>query len=388
MSALVIALSIAGFVVVACMRVSDPLLPLIAEDFGVSVGQAGSVVTAYAVAYGLFLLAYGPLGDRYGKLKVIAVTLTAASVCVTACAFADSLPMLATLRFLTGVTSAATVPLAIAWIGDNVPFEHRQKSIARYMSGIIFGQMLGSALGGVLSDRFGWRAIFLVFGAATALVAILVWSRVRSEVLALAPRSPLRQAGQRYVELLRNPRVADVLTSGLVEGFCVFGALAYVGALLHGRHGLSFTLVGLALLAYGVGGLVYAASAPAILRHLGQRGMIAFGGVIMAWSLVVIGCSPSVAPCVVALGVLGFGFYLMHSTLQTLATEMAPSARGTSFGLFAFALFAGQALGVTAIGWLVDREGYTLAIGLAGLGVGLLGLWMQGSPVVPRRQRR
>ena len=354
MSALVIALSIAGFVVVACMRVSDPLLPLIAEDFGVSVGQAGSVVTAYAVAYGLFLLAYGPLGDRYGKLKVIAVTLTAASVCVTACAFADSLPMLATLRFLTGVTSAATVPLAIAWIGDNVPFEHRQKSIARYMSGIIFGQMLGSALGGVLSDRFGWRAIFLVFGAATALVAILVWSRVRSEVLALAPRSPLRQAGQRYVELLRNPRVADVLTSGLVEGFCVFGALAYVGALLHGRHGLSFTLVGLALLAYGVGGLVYAASAPAILRHLGQRGMIAFGGVIMAWSLVAIGCSPS----------------------------------GTSFGLFAFALFAGQALGVTAIGWLVDREGYTLAIGLAGLGVGLLGLWMQGSPVVPRRQRR
>jgi len=296
--------------------------------------------------------------------------------------------MLATLRFLTGVTSAATVPLAIAWIGDNVPFEHRQKSIARYMSGIIFGQMLGSALGGVLSDRFGWRAIFVVFGAATALVAILVWSRVRSEVLALAPRSPLRQAGQRYVELLRNPRVADVLTSGLVEGFCVFGALAYVGALLHGRHGLSFTLVGLALLAYGVGGLVYAASAPAILRHLGQRGMIAFGGVIMAWSLVVIGCSPSVAPCVVALGVLGFGFYLMHSTLQTLATEMAPSARGTSFGLFAFALFAGQALGVTAIGWLVDREGYTLAIGLAGLGVGLLGLWMQGSPVVPRRQRR
>lgn len=388
MSALVIALSIAGFVVVACMRVSDPLLPLIAEDFGVSVGQAGSVVTAYAVAYGLFLLAYGPLGDRYGKLKVIAVTLTAASVCVTACAFADSLPMLATLRFLTGVTSAATVPLAIAWIGDNVPFEHRQKSIARYMSGIIFGQMLGSALGGVLSDRFGWRAIFLVFGAATALVALLVWSRVRGEVLALAPRSPLRQAGQRYVELLRNPRVADVLTSGLVEGFCVFGALAYVGALLHGRHGLSFTLVGLALLAYGVGGLVYAASAPAILRHLGQRGMIAFGGVIMAWSLVVIGCSPSVAPCVVALGVLGFGFYLMHSTLQTLATEMAPSARGTSFGLFAFALFAGQALGVTAIGWLVDREGYTLAIGLAGLGVGLLGLWMQGSPVVPRRQRR
>ncbi|MGE3775339.1 MAG: MFS transporter, partial [Gammaproteobacteria bacterium] len=286
MSALVIALSLAGFIVVACMRVSDPLLPVIAEEFHVSIGQAGIVVTAYAVAYGLFLLAYGPLGDRYGKLRIIAWTLTGASACVAACAFATSLAMLAALRFLTGVASAATVPLAIAWIGDNVSLEQRQKSIARYMSGIIFGQMLGSALGGVLADWFGWRAIFLIFGALTALAAAFVWSRVRGEVLAMAPRAPLRQAGQRYIELIRDPRAADVLTSGLVEGFCVFGALAYVGALLHVKHGLSFTLVGLCLLAYGVGGLVYSVNAPAILRFLGQRGMLAYGGVLMAWSLI------------------------------------------------------------------------------------------------------
>lgn len=385
MSALVIALSLAGFIVVACMRITDPLLPVIAEEFGVSVGQAGIVVTAYAVAYGLFLLAYGPLGDRYGKLKVIAVTLTGASVSVAACAFANSLAMLAALRFLTGVASAATVPLAIAWLGDNVPLEDRQKSIARYMSGIIFGQMLGSALGGVLSDWFGWRVIFLLFGAATALAALLVWARVRGETLAMAPRAPLRQAGRRYVEIVRNPRAADVLISGLVEGFCVFGGLAYVGALLHEKHGLSFTLVGLCLLAYGIGGLLYSSNAPFFLRSLGQRGMMAYGGALMACSLIVLGASPRAWPCAIALGVLGFGFYLMHNTLQTLATEMVPNARGTAFGLFAFALFGGQALGVAAIGWLIDHRGYTVGLGFAGAGVGLLGLWMQGSPVVARR---
>ena len=387
MNPLTVALSIAGFIVVACMRVSDPLLPIIAAEFGVSVGKAGIVVTAYAVAYGLFLLAYGPLGDRYGKLRIIAVTLSLAAFCVTACAFADSLAALAVLRFLTGVTSAATVPLAVAYIGDNVDFTHRQATIARYMSGIIFGQMVGSALGGVLSDWLGWRAIFLLFGGATGLAAALVWRFARGETRRLAAPAPLRQAGARYLELLRDPKAADLLTTALIEGFCVFGGIAFVGAMLHERHGLSFTWVGLCLLAYGVGGLVYSATAPAILRLVGQRGMIAYGGVLMASSFIVLASSGQWPACALALAVLGFGFYLMHSTLQTLATEMIPSARGTSFALFAFALFAGQALGVAAVGALVDHQDYSIGLGAVGVGIGLLGLWMQSSPMVPRRAR-
>ena len=385
MNALILALSLAGFIVVACMRVTDPLLPVIAEEFGVSVGQAGIVVTAYAVAYGLFLLAYGPLGDRYGKLRVIAVTLSAAAVCVAACALATNLYVLAALRFMTGVASAATVPLAIAFIGDHVPLDIRQKSIARYMSGIIFGQMLGSALGGVLSDWFGWRAIFLLFGAATALAALLVWVRVRGEALPLAPAAPLRQAGRRYLALVRDPHASDLLKTAFVEGVCVFGGLAYVGAMLHTKHGLSFTLVGLSLLGYGAGGLLYSLNAATLVRRLGQRAMIGYGGVLMACGFVTLGSSVVAWPCVVALSVVGFGFYLMHNTLQTLATEMVPSARGTAFAIFAFALFAGQALGVAAMGWLIDLEGYGLALGLAGIGVGALGLWMQRSPMVPQR---
>lgn len=384
MPALIVALSLAGFIVVACMRVSDPLLPVIAAEFGVSVGQAGIVGTAYAAAYGLCLLAYGPLGDRHGKLPVIKFTLAASSVFVTACAFADSLNSLAVLRFLTGVTAAATVPLALAWLGDNVALERRQTTIARYMSGIIFGQMLGSALGGVMSDWMGWRAIFITFGVATALAAVLVWRHPTAEIVPAAA-APLRRAGGRYLELLRDPKAADLLTTALIEGFCVFGGLAYVGAMLHERHGLGMTLVGLCLIAYGVGGLLYSATAPTILRVLGQRGMIAVGGVLMAWCFVMLATSPHWPVCAFALGVLGFGFYLMHNTLQTLATELVPGARGTAFALFAFALFAGQALGIAAIGALVDVEGYTTALGAAGLGIGLLGLWMQGSPMVPRR---
>ena len=84
---------------------------------------------------------------------------------------------------------------------------------------------------------------------------------------------------------------------------------------------------------------------------------------------------------------LGLGFYILHSTLQTLATELLPKARGTSFAIFAFALFAGQAVGVTCLGLLVDAQGYSVALATVGVCLGALGLWLRNSPAITRYGR-
>jgi predicted MFS family arabinose efflux permease len=64
---------------------------------------------------------------------------------------------------------------------------------------------------------------------------------------------------------------------------------------------------------------------------------------------------------------LGFGTYLYHNTLQTHATQMAPQVRGTAVASFAFCLFAGQAVGVSAAGAVLDRYGFTLLFVVPGL---------------------
>lgn len=388
MSPLIPVLSLAGCVVVAVMRVTDSLLPLIAEEFQVSVGSAGMVVTSFALGYGLFLLLYGPLGDRHGKLRVVSMTLSVAALCVVGCAFATSLPMLAVLRFMTGMTTAATVPLSLAWIGDHVPLENRQATIARYMGGVIFGQMVGAGLGGILADQMGWRSIFLFFGFAMGLVAIFIWRAARQATNPrLAPPISLLVTLRNYLALARDPKAADLLTAAFIEGLCVFGSVAYIGAMLHHNFGLSFTVIGLMMASYGAGGLVYSATAPRLIPWLGRQGMVMMGGAFMAWSLVTLTAVPvwSAAPPLIML--LGLGFYMLHSTLQTLATELLPGARGTSFALFAFALFAGQSVGVTALGMLIDSQGYKIALGSAGVMVGLLGLWLRNSPAITRYGR-
>ena len=103
-------LGTAAFLVQADSRVVDPLLKLIAADFHVSKEAATLALTLYAFAYGLFQLLYGPLGDRVGKLKVMAVALGLFSLGELAGAFMPSLPLFTALRFLTGMMAAAVIP--------------------------------------------------------------------------------------------------------------------------------------------------------------------------------------------------------------------------------------------------------------------------------------
>jgi len=100
-----ILLAVGGFVSGMSMRVADPMLPKLAQEFGVTVGAAAVIITSFTLAYGLFQLLHGPLGDRFGKLRAVSVALMAAAVASAACSLAHSLPVLTWMRFLTGMTA-------------------------------------------------------------------------------------------------------------------------------------------------------------------------------------------------------------------------------------------------------------------------------------------
>lgn len=69
----------------------------------------------------------------------------------------------------------------------------------------------------------------------------------------------------------------------------------------------------------------------------------------------------------------GFGFYALHNTLQTNATQMAPAARGTAVSLFACVLFLGQSLGILYAAWVIDRFSSSMVFASSALGLPLLG---------------
>ena len=95
----IVLLACAGFASQAMVRVTDSLLPQIAADFGTSVGEASIVVAAYAFSHGSIQLIIGPVGDRFGKYRMVALMCALASVLVALCGTVHSLSALALARF-------------------------------------------------------------------------------------------------------------------------------------------------------------------------------------------------------------------------------------------------------------------------------------------------
>ena len=144
----------------ASIRLADPMLPAMARDFGTEPADVSGAITFFALAYGLMQLAWGPLGDRLGKLRVIGSATVAATLGSIACALAPDLRSLELARLLTGVFCAAIIPMSIAWVGDVVPLQQRQATLARLSTGTITGMIVGQVAGGLLADWVSWRAAF------------------------------------------------------------------------------------------------------------------------------------------------------------------------------------------------------------------------------------
>ncbi|MGE0152098.1 MAG: MFS transporter [Reyranellaceae bacterium] len=372
-------LSIAAFASAANIRVPDALLPQVSADFAVSVGTASVIVTGYTLAYGVMQVFYGPVGDRYGKYWVAAITTLLSAAFTLACAFAPSLGVLAVARFAAAAVSCAIIPLSIAWVGDVVPYEQRQSMLSKFISGQILGMIFGQIAGGILGDVIGWRMVFVVLAGVYVLAGLSLFAEMRRDARtrqAANPAvslNPVAIAAQ-FATLLRRRWVRVVLLTVAIEGFLFFAAFAFAGNEIHHRFGLSYTMVGLALTAFGAGGMSYALFARHFVRLLGERGLAIGGGMVMCLAFPLFALTGGLVWAIVAVYLGGLGFYMLHNTLQTNGTQMAPEARGSGLALFASCLFTGQSAGVALSAIVVDRLGAMpvfLACGPLLLAVGL-----------------
>lgn len=352
-------LALAAFFSGAAIRICDGLLPRLASDFSTSAGQAGQVILTFAVAYGVSQLAFGPLGDRYGKARVVCTALFASAAAALACALAPGFDALVRLRVLWGVAAGGVIPLSMAWVGDAVPYEQRQATLARLLLGTVSGMTAGQLGGGLFADlALGWRGAFVLMAAGYVVVGLMLLARLRA-----IPAAPPVLGGGRFAILtqvgsvLHVPWARVVVAIVMAEGIFLLGPVAFLPAYLHQRFGIPLSAAAGLVSLFAFGGVLYALVARHVVRRLGERRMVLAGGVLMGLGFAGWYFTPVAwlaAPIALA---VGFGTYLFHSTLQTHGTQMAPAMRGTGMALFASCFFLGQALGAWLAGTAYDHAG-------------------------------
>ena len=367
-------LAAAAFLSSAGARIVDPLLHAIATDFSVPVPDLWVVIAAFTLPYGLNQLVLGPVGDRFGKLRVMLGALVGYALFTGACVFASDLTGLAVLRACAGAASAGLIPVGMAYIGDVVPYEQRQVTLSKFLTGIVLAQTLAGPVGGVFGQYTGWRGVFLVLATFAVLVAAAFAFRIR----ALPDRrSPGRMfKPENYVRMAQHRTGRLVLLAAVLDGALFVGCFPYLAPYLHERFGLSYAQVGLILACFGLGAWSYTRMARLLLARLGEGGLALAGGLLMAGAVTTAVASGRAWLFVPVELALGLGFFMLHSVLQARATEMLPQARATAVAAFACLLFLGQSVGALLMGAAIARFGYKAAFLLDAGCIVVLTLWL------------
>jgi len=369
-------LAAAGFLSSAGARVVDPLLHAISTDFSVTVPQVSIVIAAFTLPYGLNQLILGPVGDRFGKLRVMLGALVGYALFTGLCALATSLPGLTLMRACAGAASAGLIPVGMAYIGDAVPYEQRQVTLSRFLTGIVLAQTLAGPVGGVFGQYVGWRGVFLVLSALAVALSVALARRIRG-----LPdrRNPGRMINpDNYRRMAANPVGRLVLLAAALDGALFVGCFPYVAPYLHEHFGLSYAMAGLILACFGLGAWAYIRMARPMLARLGEGGMILAGGVLMAAGLLLSAAGTAWWLFIPVELALGLGFFMLHGVLQARATELLPQARATAVATFACLLFLGQSAGALMFGILIAHYDYPAAFAADAVAVLLLTVWLAG----------
>jgi predicted MFS family arabinose efflux permease len=338
-------------------RSLDPVLPNIADELSITVATAAGLSAGTALTFALVQPVLGATADMIGKARLMMICLAILGLANIVGAFATSYPLLLVTRVFCGIGAGGTFPVAMSLTGDLVPLKGRQLALSRNLAGSMSGNLLGASLSGVIGDFIGWRAVLVLLGVLVLIGAAMVLTGFRRSMA--VPRRPVELSALRkgYADIFSNPNAAVCYSAVFVEGICILGLFPYLAAFLGELGEPRLSIAGIVIAGFAIGGLFYTLSVSRLLPRLGVHAMMVSGAVLVASQLVIIGLGPPWQVQLVNLVLMGWGFYMLHGSIQVFASELSVNARASAFSLHSFFFFLGQSAGPLVYGFLLSRIG-------------------------------
>ncbi len=365
---LLVVLALACFVASLSLRVVDPMVPGIARDLAATPELIALLATAVAFPYALSQPILGPLGDSVGKARVMKACLAVLTLSLLVCTLAPNVEVLFAARIVSGVAGGGLIPVALAVVGDRFPIDTRQVALSRVLAAMIVALLLGAVASGVIADAFGWRTVMGLATLLSAVSLVLTLRHLQARATSPGGRFNVERILTGYRAVFSNPRARICFSAVFVEGLLIFGFMPYVAIVLETRSAGGIREAGFIIAGMGAGGLIYAGIVKRLLARLGGMfNLMRLGGLLAASGFVTAALAGPWWPAALGFVLIGFGFFSVHNSLQTQATELAPDHRGSAVSLHAFFFFIGQAVGVPVYGLLLGWIGPATSLIAAGL---------------------
>ncbi|MFM0203426.1 MFS transporter [Paraburkholderia fungorum] len=176
--------------------------PLLKQAWSLSPAQLGPIFGAglFGLTVGSFL--FGPLADRIGRKRVIAISLVLFGIGSLACAYASSPMWLIVLRFATGAGLGGAMPNAITLSSEFSPARSRALMVTLMFCGFTLGLAFGGAVAALLIPAFGWKGVFIFGGLFPLLLTPIVWMLMPESLRFMAGKPRYQRESRRVLERL------------------------------------------------------------------------------------------------------------------------------------------------------------------------------------------
>lgn len=358
---------------VANVYYAQPLLGLLAEQFGVPIAAVGSIVTVVQVFYALGLLLIVPLGDLLSRRRLTVILLLLITAGLLAAAWSSSFFMLLAGLALVGLTAVVT-QILVNFASALAAEEQRGRIVGIVTSGVVIGILLARTFAGVISDLAGWRAVYVASSLLTAAAALALSALLPADD---ADKSSLSY-GRLLLSVLRLFREERLLRTRAALAFCVFTAFGILWTPLALPLGeapffLSPSAIGAFGLAGAAGALGAVGAGRLADRGLGERTTgVALILLLLSWLPIGL-LHHSLALLVLGILLLDFAVQAVHVTNQSLLYAALPEARGRLTGAYMTFYSIGSALGALMSTRAYAAYGWT-GVSLLGACVSLAGL--------------
>ena len=376
-------ISTEGFVI-------SSLLPDIAGDAGISIPLAGTLITAFALAYAIGTPILATLTGEWDRRRVILWTLVFFVIGNLVAALSSSFELLLIARIImalsSGLFAATAQGTAVALVDDH----HRARAIAVVVGGTTVAVALGAPLGALVAPLPAGAAPSLPLPGSARWSARILWYRLPRGIV--GTRLPLRR---RLAAALR-PGVMPILLTTALALIGAFSVFSYIAPLAIQSGGLSPIALPGMLLAFGVGAVIGNIAGGQAADRFGATRTVGWSLALSAVMLVMLSVIPTFLPqhiagpalmaMMVPWGMVGWAF---PPAQASRIIKLAPDAAPIVLSLNASALYLGVALGAV-VGGAVLRYGVPADLGLVaavfpliGLGVVLAGRWAARPVAMP-----
>ncbi|NPC72031.1 MFS transporter [Corallococcus exiguus] len=337
---------------VAAIYYSQPMLGVMGATLGASDTAVGLVPMLTQLGYALGILLLTPLGDRFDRRRIILIKAALLSVALLLGGLAPDIQLLLVVSFTVGLT--ATVAQDIVPAAATLASEHeRGKVVGTVMTGLLLGILLSRVISGVVAERFGWRAMFMVAAASVAFVGVAAWRGLPR----FHPTNTLS-----YGALLGSlaglwRKHGALRRAALAQGLISIGFSAFWSTLAVMLHGAPFHLGSAAAGAFGLAGAAGALGAPVagrIADRYGPEVVTRLGAGLTVLSFATMFAAPWLEPhhrlWLIGASAIGFdlGAQVTLVAHQTLVFGIEPAARSRLNALLFAGVFIGMSVGAAS----------------------------------------